>query len=74
MKYLKAQYERVHFAGHIGKPLCDVVLEKNNLLEEEIIILLLEMFQFQLLDIINLDQKFQLSINLTPDHLDYMAH
>ena len=31
---LKAQYEHVHFAGNIGKPLCDVVLE-NNLLEEE---------------------------------------
>ena len=31
---LKAQYKNVHFAGNIGKPLCDVVLE-NNLLEEE---------------------------------------
>ena len=27
---LKAQYEHVHFAGNIGKPLCDVVLENNS--------------------------------------------
>ena len=28
---LKAQYEHVHFAGNIGKPLCDVVLELSHI-------------------------------------------
>ena len=46
---LKAQYEHVHFAGNIGKPLCDVVLE-NNLLEEENHYIVIEMSNFQLLD------------------------
>ena len=69
---LKAQYEHVHFAGNIGKPLCDVVLE-NNLLEEENHYIVIEMSNFQLLDIDKFRPEISTVINLTPDHLDYMA-
>ena len=69
---LKAQYQNVHFAGNIGKPLCDVVLE-NNLLEEDNHYIVIEMSNFQLLDIENFKPEISTVINLTPDHLDYMA-
>ena len=69
---LKAQYEHVHFAGNIGKPLCDVVLE-NNLLEQEDHYIVIEMSNFQLLDIEKFKPEIATIINLTPDHLDYMA-
>ncbi len=69
---LKAQYKNVHFAGNIGKPLCDVVLE-NNLLEEENHYIVIEMSNFQLLDIEKFKPEISTVINLTPDHLDYMA-
>lgn len=69
---LKAQYEHVHFAGNISKPLCDVVLE-NNLLEEENHYIVIEMSNFQLLDIDKFRPEISTVINLTPDHLDYMA-
>lgn len=69
---LKAQYKNVHFAGNIGKPLCDVVLE-NNLLEEENHYIVIEMSNFQLLDIDHFKPEISTVINLTPDHLDYMA-
>lgn len=69
---LKAQYKNVHYAGNIGKPLCDVVLE-NNLLEEENHYIVIEMSNFQLLDIEKFKPEISTVINLTPDHLDYMA-
>ena len=69
---LKAQYMHVHFAGNIGKPLCDVVLE-NNLLEESDHYIVIEMSNFQLLDIDQFRPEISTVINLTPDHLDYMA-
>lgn len=69
---LKAQYPHVHFAGNIGKPLCDVVLE-NNLLEESNHYIVIEMSNFQLLDIDQFRPEISTIINLTPDHLDYMA-
>lgn len=69
---LKAQYPNVHFAGNIGKPLCDVVLD-NNLLEEENHYIVIEMSNFQLLDIDTFKPAISTVINLTPDHLDYMA-
>lgn len=69
---LKAQYEHVHFAGNIGKPLCDVVLE-NDLLEESDHYIVIEMSNFQLLDIEQFKPEISTVINLTPDHLDYMA-
>ena len=54
------------------RPLCDVVLE-NNLLEEENHYIVIEMSNFQLLDIDTFKPNVSTIINLTPDHLDYMA-
>lgn len=68
---LNAQYSNVHLAGNVGTPLCDIILEYN-LLEEENHYIVLEMSNFQLLDIDTFTPKVSTIINLTPDHLDYM--
>lgn len=70
-KILKGQYSNVHLAGNVGTPLCDVVLE-HNLLEEENHYIVIEMSNFQLLDIDTFKPNISTIINLTPDHLDYM--
>lgn len=68
---MKAQYPNVHLAGNVGTPLCDIILEEN-LLEEENHYLIIEMSNFQLLDIDTFTPSVSTIINLTPDHLDYM--
>ncbi|WP_288146850.1 UDP-N-acetylmuramoyl-L-alanine--D-glutamate ligase [Thomasclavelia cocleata] len=71
-KILKGHYSNVHLAGNVGTPLCEIVL-KYNLLEEENHYIVLEMSNFQLLDIDTFKPFVSTIINLTPDHLDYMA-
>lgn len=71
-KILKKQFNKVHLAGNVGTPLCDVILD-NNLLNEENHYVVLEMSNFQLLDIDTFKPHIATIINLTPDHLDYMA-
>mgnify|MGYP002552736786 FL=1 len=71
-KILKGQYQNVHLAGNVGMPLCDIVLD-HNLLEEENHYIVIEMSNFQLLDIDTFKPNVSTIINLTPDHLDYMA-
>ena len=71
-KILKGQYQHVHLAGNVGTPLCDVVLD-NDLLNEENHYVVIEMSNFQLLDIERFKPYVSTIINLTPDHLDYMA-
>ena len=71
-KILKGQYSNVHLAGNVGTPLCEIVL-KYNLLEEENHYIVLEMSNFQLQDIDTFKPFVSTIINLTPDHLDYMA-
>ena len=71
-KILKGQYQHVHLAGNVGMPLCDIVLD-HNLLEEENHYIVIEMSNFQLLDIDTFKPNVSTIINLTPDHLDYMA-
>ncbi|WP_294577589.1 UDP-N-acetylmuramoyl-L-alanine--D-glutamate ligase [uncultured Thomasclavelia sp.] len=71
-KILKGQYPKVHLAGNVGYPLCDIVMD-NNLLEEENHYVVIEMSNFQLLDIDTFKPHLSTIINLTPDHLDYMA-
>ncbi len=71
-KILKGQYQHVHLAGNVGTPLCDIVLD-HNLLEEENHYIVIEMSNFQLLDIETFKPNVSTIINLTPDHLDYMA-
>ena len=68
---LCAQKENVHLAGNIGKPLCDVIVE-NNLLEKSDHTIVLELSNFQLLDIHKFRSDASMILNLTPDHLDYM--
>jgi UDP-N-acetylmuramoylalanine--D-glutamate ligase len=69
---LQAQYPHVHLAGNVGTPFCDVVLDAN-LMEEENHYIILEMSNFQLLDIDTFTPYVSTIINLSPDHLDYMA-
>lgn len=71
-KILKGQYKHIHLAGNVGTPLCDIVMD-HNLLEEEGHYIVLEMSNFQLLDIDTFTPEISTIINLTPDHLDYMA-
>lgn len=69
---LKKQSNKVHLAGNVGFPLCDIVVDYH-LLEEEGHTIIIEMSNFQLLDIDTFNPFISTIINLTPDHLDYMA-
>lgn len=68
---LKQANRNVHLAGNVGTPYCQIVLE-NNLLEESNHDIVLEMSNFQLLNIEKFKPNISAVINLTPDHLDYM--
>lgn len=69
----KAYGNQAHFAGNIGVPLCEVVLN-NNLEDKEGHFIVLEMSNFQLLNIDQFKPEVSTIINLTPDHLDYMRN
>ena len=69
---LKDAGRNVHLAGNVGTPYCQIVLE-NNLLNEGDHDVVLEMSNFQLLNIEKFKPHISTVINLTPDHLDYMA-
>ncbi|MFQ6862420.1 MAG: UDP-N-acetylmuramoyl-L-alanine--D-glutamate ligase [Beduini sp.] len=60
-------------AGNIGTPLCEVVLNEN-LLESAGNYIIIEMSNFQLLNIEKFKPEIATIINLTPDHLDYMRN
>lgn len=71
---LKAAFgKKAHFAGNIGVPLCEVVY-KHQLETEENHYIVLEMSNFQLLNIEQFRPEVSTIINLTPDHLDYMRN
>lgn len=59
-------------SGNIGTPLCETVL-KENLLENEGRYIILEISNFQLLNIDKFRPETAVILNLTPDHLDFMA-
>lgn len=69
---LKNAHRNVHLAGNVGTPYCQVILE-NNLLNEGNHDIVLEMSNFQLLNIEKFKPYVSTIINLTPDHLDYMS-
>lgn len=69
---LKNANRNVHLAGNVGTPYCQIVLE-HNLLEESNHDIVLEMSNFQLLNIEKFKPNIATVMNLTPDHLDYMA-
>jgi UDP-N-acetylmuramoylalanine--D-glutamate ligase len=68
---LKKANRKVHLAGNVGIPYSQIVLE-NNLLNEANHDIVLEMSNFQLLNIEKFKPNIAAVINLTPDHLDYM--
>lgn len=68
---LKNAGRKVHLAGNVGTPYCQVIVE-NNLLNESGHDIVLEMSNFQLLNIEKFKPHISTIINLTPDHLDYM--
>lgn len=69
---LKQAGRKVGLAGNVGTPLCSLVLEYD-LLNHSGYDIVLEMSNFQLLDIDTFHPHISTIINLTPDHLDYMA-
>ncbi|MBR3766987.1 MAG: UDP-N-acetylmuramoyl-L-alanine--D-glutamate ligase [Clostridia bacterium] len=70
---IKAQYpEETHLSGNIGIALCETVLQ-NNLLENSGHYIVLEISNFQLLDIVKFRPEVAVIINLAADHLDFMG-
>ncbi|NLL62866.1 MAG: UDP-N-acetylmuramoyl-L-alanine--D-glutamate ligase [Ruminococcaceae bacterium] len=68
----KAYGEKVHLCGNIGIPLCEIVVNEN-LLNEEGHIIVLEVSNFQLINIDEFRPTFATIINLSPDHVDFMG-
>ena len=69
---LKQAHHDACLAGNVGTPYSSLVLE-NQLMEHDGYDVVLEMSNFQLLDIAQFHPRISTIINLTPDHLDYMA-
>ncbi len=63
---------KTHLSGNIGIALCETILE-NNLLTESGHYIVLEISNFQLLDIVKFRPEIAAIINLSPDHLDFMG-
>jgi len=68
---LKAAQRHSCLAGNVGTPLSSFVLS-DDLLNQSGCDIVLEMSNFQLLDIEKFHPHIATIINLTPDHLDYM--
>ena len=68
---LKAAGRKAHICGNYGIPYCEVVLNEH-LYEEEGHDVVVEMSNFQLIDIEEFKPEVATVLNLTPDHLDYM--
>ncbi len=68
---LKNANKKVHICGNYGIPYCDVIMDER-LYEESNHIIILEMSNFQLIDIHDFHPRVSSVLNLTPDHLDYM--
>ena len=68
----KAFPGRAHLSGNIGIALCETVLEQD-LLNDPGHYIVLEISNFQLLDIISFRPEIAVIINLAADHLDFMG-
>ncbi len=64
--------DKTHLSGNIGVALCDTVLE-NDLLNDAGHYIVLEISNFQLLDIDKFRPEIAVIINLSADHLDFMG-
>ena len=61
---LKVAGRKAHICGNYGIPYCEVVLNEH--------LFVVEMSNFQLIDIEEFKPEVATVLNLTPDHLDYM--
>ncbi len=68
----KAYPGKTHLCGNIGIPLCEIVLEEN-LLEEEGHYIVLEISNYQLINIDKFRPEVATILNLSPDHVDFMG-
>lgn len=68
----KVYPDKTHLSGNIGIALCDTVL-KNDLINSAGHYIVLEISNFQLLDIDKFRPETAVIINLSPDHLDFMG-
>ncbi len=68
----KAFPGRAHLSGNIGVALCETVLEQD-LLNDPGHYIVLEISNFQLLDIVTFRPQIAVIINLAADHLDFMG-
>lgn len=70
---IKKQYpEKTLLCGNIGIALCEMVLE-NDLINNEGFYIVLEISNFQLVDIVKFRPEISVIINLAADHLDFMG-
>ena len=70
---IKAQHpDRTLLCGNIGIALCEMVLEYD-LINNEGFYIVLEISNFQLLDIVDFRPETAVIINLAADHLDFMG-
>ena len=67
-----ADPEKTHLSGNIGTALCDTVLQ-NNMLNEPGHTVVLEISNFQLVDIVSFCPEIAVILNLAPDHIDFMG-
>ena len=68
----KAFPGRAHLSGNIGIALCETVLEQD-LMHDPGHYIVLEISNFQLLDIVTFRPQIAVIINLAADHLDFMG-
>lgn len=68
----KAYPGKAHLTGNIGKALCDTVLE-SDLLHQSGHYVVLEISNFQLVDIVDFCPNVAMILNLAPDHIDFMG-
>lgn len=70
---VKAAYPgKTHVTGNIGVPLCRTILDYD-LMNEEGHYIVLEISNFQLVDIVQFHPQAAVILNLTPDHVDVMG-
>lgn len=67
-----AKPEITHVTGNIGTALCETVAE-NDLINHAGHYIVLEISNFQLLDIVHFRPEVSVILNLAPDHIDFMG-
>jgi len=68
----KAYPGKAHVTGNIGTALCETVLE-NDLINNSGHFIVLEISNFQLVDIVDFKADVSVILNLAPDHIDFMG-